>query len=109
VLHQFPLLAWSSQAQGFFTGRYSSEDRSNPEMVRVWYNGENFARLERARELAAGKGTTATAIALAYVLAQPFPTFALIGPQSIAEMESSSQALGVTLTPDELRWLEGTD
>ena len=51
------------------------------------------------------KGATATAIALAYVLAQPFPTFALIGPQTIAEMGTSVAALGVTLTPDEVRWL----
>jgi aryl-alcohol dehydrogenase-like predicted oxidoreductase len=32
---QFPLRAWSSQAQAFFTGRYSPEDRSNPNLVRA--------------------------------------------------------------------------
>jgi aryl-alcohol dehydrogenase-like predicted oxidoreductase len=32
-----------------------------------------------------------TAIALAFVLNQPFPTFPLIGPRSIAETRSSMQ------------------
>ena len=103
--HQFPLLSWSSQAQGFFTGRYTPEDRSNTEMVRCWYNPENFARLERARELAQRKGVSTAAIALAYVLWQPFPTFALIGPHSIAELRSSAEALEIELTPEEVRWL----
>src|ERR687883_280587 len=102
---QFPLLAWSSQAQGFFTGRYSPEDRSNPNMVRTWYNEANFERLERARELGRRKGVSANAIALAYVLCQPFPTFALIGPHTLEELRTSCEALRVSLTPEELRWL----
>ena len=55
--HQFPLLPWSSQAQGFFTGRYASDDRSNSEMVRTWYSEANFKRLERARSWVHAKGS----------------------------------------------------
>ena len=100
--HQVPLLAWSSQAQGFFTGRYAPEDRSNPDMVRAWYNEANFERLERARELGRRKGVSANAIALAYVLCQPFPTFALIGPHTLEEIRTSCEALRVNLTPEDL-------
>src|SRR5205085_10065959 len=102
---QFPLLAWSSQAQGFFTGRYAPEDRSNPNMVRTWYNEANFERLERAWELGRRKGVSANATALAYVLCQPFPIFPLIGPHSLEEIRTSCEALRVSLTPEELRWL----
>lgn len=102
---QMPLFAWSSQAQGFFTGRADPEDRSNPELVRCWYSDGNFERLRRARELAAKRGVRANSIALAYVLHQQFPTFALIGPRSIAETRSSMEALEVELTPEEVRWL----
>jgi predicted dehydrogenase/aryl-alcohol dehydrogenase-like predicted oxidoreductase len=102
---QFPLLAWSSQAQGFFTGRYAPEDRSNPNMVRTWYNEANFERLERARELGRRKGVSANAIALAYVLCQPFPTFPLIGPYTLEEIRTSCEALRVSLTSEELPWL----
>ena len=44
-------------------------------------------------------------IALAYVLSQPFPTFALIGPRQLSETRTSLPALDVTLSPDELAWL----
>ncbi len=109
VQQQFPLLSWSSQAQGFFTGRYTAEDRSNADMARCWYNTRNFARLERAWTLAQRERVSPNAIALAYVLCQPFPTFALIGPHSLAELRTSAEALTVTLTPEDLRWLNLDD
>jgi aryl-alcohol dehydrogenase-like predicted oxidoreductase len=103
---RFPLLAWSSQAQGFFTGRYSAEDLSQPEMVRVWYSPENFERLRRAEALGRRYAVPATAIALAYVLAQPFPVFALIGPRTSEELLSSARALQVSLTEEDISYLE---
>ena len=51
-------------------------------------------------------GVPATAIALAFVLSQPCPTFPLFGPRSIAETRSSMQGLGVELTEDQLAWLD---
>lgn len=85
---QFPLFSWSSQARGFFTGRFSREDRSNADLVRVFYNEANWARYDRAAELANQKGVSTIQIALAYVLNQPFPACALIGPQNREELES---------------------
>ena len=105
---QVPLFAWSSQATGFFSGRYSREDSDAPGMepiVRTWFNEDNFHRLERVRDLASHKGVTPNQIALAYVLCQPFPTFALIGPQTIDELRDSLAALDISLTPQEMRWL----
>ncbi|GAA5128268.1 aldo/keto reductase [Pseudonocardia adelaidensis] len=101
-----PLFPWSSQARGFFTGRAAPEDRSDPELVRCFYSDGNFERLARARTLGAQLGVTPTAIALAYVLAQPFPTFALIGPRSVDETRSSTEAARVQLTPEQVAWLD---
>ncbi|HVX42781.1 MAG TPA: aldo/keto reductase [Mycobacteriales bacterium] len=103
---QITLFPWSSQARGFFTGRARPDDKSDAELVRCYYSDENFARLDRANELAARRGVPATAIALAYVLNQPFPTFPLFGPRTLIETETSMPALQVTLTPDEVRWLD---
>ncbi|GAC1397211.1 MAG: aldo/keto reductase [Chloroflexota bacterium] len=103
--HQFPLFSWSSQARGFFSGRYTPDDHSDPEAVRVWYSADNWERYRRARDLAERKGVTPTTIALAYVLAQPFPTFPLIGPVTLEEMRTSVEALTVTLSPEDVRWL----
>ncbi len=102
---RMPLLAWSSQGRGFFTARADADDRSDQQLVRCWYCDDNFRRRERATELAAERNVPLVAIALAYVLAQPFPTFALIGPRTLAETRTSFAALDIELTPDELRWL----
>lgn len=102
------LLPWSSQARGFFTGRAHPEDLSDPELVRCYYSAGNFERLARAQELGRERGVPATAIALAFVLHQKFPTFALFGPRSIAEMRSSTLGLGVELSEQEMEWLDLT-
>ncbi len=102
---QFPLMAWSSQARGFFTQRAAPDKISDQELVRCWYSPDNFQRQQRAQELAARKGVTPIVIALAYVLCQPFPTFALIGPAVIEETRESFKALQVQLAREELRWL----
>jgi len=99
------LLSWSSQARGFFTDRAHPDKKEDAELVRVWYSDDNFQRRERAIELARKKGVLPINIALAYVLYQPFPTFALVGPRQISETVSTVQALSVTLTPEEVNWL----
>ena len=62
-------------------------------------------RRERARTLAKEKGVEPTTMALAYVLAQPFPVFPIIGPATMRETASSLEALTVQITPDEVAWL----
>ncbi|MBE9913148.1 aldo/keto reductase [Paenibacillus donghaensis] len=103
---QFPLFSWSSQARGFFTGRFTPEIRDNADLVRVFYNDDNWERLERAKRLAAKRGVTVIQIALAYVLNQPFPTCALIGAQSADELHSCLEGSRIRLTREELDWLD---
>lgn len=104
--NQMPVLSWSSQARGFFTPRARPDDRSDAELVRCWYSDENFQRKQRAAELAGKRGVPEISIALAWVLCQPFPTFSLIGPRTLAETRSSWQGLGVELSESEVRWLD---
>lgn len=101
---QLPLMAWSSQARGFFV-RGDRNFQADGELVRCWYSDDNFQRMERVRELAARYNVSPINIALAYVLCQPFPTFALFGPQKLAEIPDSLRGVAITLTPDEVRWL----
>lgn len=104
---QFPLLAWSSQARGFFSGRYGPHAPGDPFMVRVYDSKENWERLSRARRLAEAKGVEPIQIALAYVLCQPFPVFAAVGPENEDELRSSLKAAEVELSPEEVQWLDG--
>ncbi|MCC5840557.1 MAG: aldo/keto reductase [Opitutales bacterium] len=99
------LFAWSSQARGFFTDQAHPEKRADEDLVRCWYADDNFERQRRARRLAEEKGVSAINIALAYVLSQPFPAFALIGPLHLSEIRTSLPGIGIALNPQELAWL----
>lgn len=104
---QFPLLAWSSQASGFFSGRFSPENVASvdPNVARVYDHPDNWERLRRAGEVAARYGCTPTQVALAWVLHQPIPTFALIGPRTPGELQDCLGALQVPLTAEDVAWL----
>jgi predicted dehydrogenase/aryl-alcohol dehydrogenase-like predicted oxidoreductase len=105
---QTPLMPWSSQGRGFFV-RGDPAYLADPELVRVWYSDDNFERLRRASTFAAERGVETVNVALAWVLVQPFPTFALIGPLNLRELNSSLRALEMELSEEEARWLELDD
>lgn len=104
-----PLLAWSSQARGFFSDRAVPDRREDGALVSTWYSEENFARRTRAVALAAQRKVPPTSIALAYVLKQPFPTFAIIGPRTAEQLRTSLDHFSVKLSSEEVRWLEFGD
>lgn len=106
---QMPLMPWSSQAQGFFAGRGNPQIHVDAEFVRCWYSEDNFRRLDRVNALAKKRGILPLAVALAYVLCQPFPTFPLIGPLLLSETRTSLLALDIELTPEDVRWLNLED
>jgi aryl-alcohol dehydrogenase-like predicted oxidoreductase len=95
--------SWSSQARGYFLPvelRDRLPEDTRPETC--FGNAANAERRRRAEELAARHGVSANNIALAWVLAQGFPSFALVGPRDIAELDSTLPALSCALTPDEV-------
>ena len=120
---QMPLLPWSSQARGFFTPRFDAvaeavaskvdagfgNQPSDAEMRRCWFADDNFERRRRAVQLASEKGVAPINVALAYVINQPFPCFALFGPRTLEETRSSLAALSVELTDRERAWLNLED
>jgi aryl-alcohol dehydrogenase-like predicted oxidoreductase len=115
-------MPWSAQARGFFTpwaddvlaasGReptwVTKMQPTVEELKRVWFSDENFRRRERATELAARYGVDLINIALAYVLCQPFPTFALIGPRVLTELDSCLKSLHVPLSDADMDYLNLT-
>lgn len=102
---QFPLMPWSSQARGFFSGAFTPDKRDNGDMVRVYYNDDNFERLSRAKKLGEKYGFSAIQVSLAYCLNLPFPIFPIVGPANLDEMKSSLGALNLDLSDDEMVWL----
>jgi predicted dehydrogenase/aryl-alcohol dehydrogenase-like predicted oxidoreductase len=100
-----PLFAWSSQARGFFTDRAGRDKQVDPAFMRSWYSDQNFARRDRAQQLAVKYKTTLSRVALAYVLAQDFSIFPLIGPLTLREFHDALGALDIRLTLAEVLWL----
>jgi aryl-alcohol dehydrogenase-like predicted oxidoreductase len=104
-----PILAWSSQARGFFSGRYdpgmTGETMDEQNVIRTYFSEANWERYRRAESLAKEKGCTLQQITLAWVLHQPLNLFALIGPATTSELDNSLGALDVTLSEEELAWL----
>ena len=104
--HQIPNFSWSSQARGFFTDRAGRDKLDNEELVNTWYSEKNFGRRDRAVELAKQLNANPIHVALAYVLAQPFPSIPLIGPRTLYELDDSIKAFAIKLTPEQVKWLE---
>lgn len=98
--NNFPLFAWSSTARGYFA-RVQDDD-----VERVFVNPTNEARRARAEELGKKYGMSATQIALAWVLNQPGRVFALCGLRTKENVEENAAAAALTLSPEELRYLE---
>ena len=99
-------MSWSSQARGYFlpqTLRDRLPQDTRPETC--FGSDANAERRTRAETLAAERGVSAHNIATAWVLAQPFPSLALIGPRSPGEIVSTLPGLGLELTPTEVEWL----
>ncbi|MEO3751901.1 aldo/keto reductase [Streptomyces sp. B6B3] len=101
---QLPLLAWSARSRNFFS-RADPTDRTDATLVRCFYGPENFERKRRAEKLARDLGVSPSAIAMAYVLHQPFPTFALYGPKTLEESRVSFRATEIDLSPEQIAWL----
>lgn len=107
-----PLITWSSLAGGFWSGRFRRDNvdtfthDADRLCIRCYASPENFERLDRATALAAAKNVTLPQIALAYVLNQPLPIFALVGCRTGAEFRANAAAGAITLTDGELAWLD---
>jgi aryl-alcohol dehydrogenase-like predicted oxidoreductase len=99
-------LSWSSQARGYFLPEALRNRLPADTAPETCFGGaENAERRRRAETLAGERGVSTHNIATAWVLAQSFPSFALIGPRSPGEIVSTLPALGVALTPAEVACL----
>ena len=113
-------LSWSSQGRGYFlpnevtkkieeditaseTWREPGEHSSGP--LSCFDSQDNRERKKRAIDLAIKKQTTAQNIAGSWPLNLKFPSFALIGPRNIEEIDSSLNNLDINLSNDEVNWL----
>jgi len=109
---QFPLLAWSSLARGFFSGKFTRDNLdafADPQSlisIRCYAREDNFIRLDRARKLAKERGATVPQIALAYVLQTGLNCFAITGSLDPVHFKENIESLEIDLTEEEVSWLD---
>ena len=114
-------LSWSSQGRGYFlppeicqaiedkitkdesSWRQPGENSSGP--ISCYDSEDNRERRKRANELAKELNVTAQNIAGAWPLNQSFPSFALIGPREISEIDTSLPSLDIKMTKEQVDWL----
>ena len=63
-------------------------------------------RRRRAFRLAEELGVSAIQIALAYVVNQPFPCCALVGPRTPMQLFDSVAAARISLSEEQVNWLD---
>jgi aryl-alcohol dehydrogenase-like predicted oxidoreductase len=105
---RFPMLAWSTLASGF-AGGTETNPSSVDAVARVYFSDDNFERRRRAEELGTDKGVSGLQVALAFVLSQPYPVIALVGPSKVPNLKANVGALAVELTPEEMAFLDLAD
>ena len=103
---QMPVLAWSSLAGGFLTGRFTREnvhtftEGMDATLVRCYGTEENFRRLDWAKRIAADSGASVAQVAVAWLFRQPLNVFALTACDTKQEMAANIEALKLPLGDD---------
>ena len=104
---QLTAVAYSSQAQGFFTKMQHGPTELAEPFGTMYCTPANVARHHRASELAQQLSVPTTAIALSYLISQPFPTIPVVGCRTVSQLTQSLAASDLTLPAPSMRYLQG--
>jgi len=110
--NQMPVLAYSSLARGFFSGRITSDNFEEMKStldracLTAYCHEQNFKRLDRAMVLAKEKEVSVPQLVIAYILSSPLNVFPIVGAANGEELEENVEAFDITLTEKERTWLD---
>lgn len=106
------LIPWSPLARGFLTGnRPQGKDAATVRgrtdtLSHALYNEGDYVVVDRVGELARQREVSNAQIALAWLLHKPGITAPIIGASKMYQLEEAIAALDITLSPEELTYLE---
>jgi aryl-alcohol dehydrogenase-like predicted oxidoreductase len=106
------VIVWSPLSSGYLTGRYSATGEGAPGGRRTTFtfppvDPDLGARgVEAVAAVASARGVSMARVALAWVLAQPGITSAIVGASSLEQLDDNLAAGALVLTPDELDALD---
>ena len=104
--HGLPLLSWSSQARGFFARSAEGvRHDGRPDRPDPFDTEQNRARRERCRVLAEQLDSRPETVALAWTLCHQ-GVWPAIGPRTTEQIDRSLQARRLSLTGEQVHWLQ---
>lgn len=104
------VVSYSPLARGVLSGKYRAGEappegsraaRGDRRIQQTEYREESFHLADALKPRADAHQATLTQFALAWVIANPVLTSAIIGPRTMAHLDDNLGALNVTLTPDD--------
>jgi 1-deoxyxylulose-5-phosphate synthase len=107
------VIPYSPLGGGFLTGKYR-RDTPLPESVRAggvqsrYMNEQGFTAVDRLESVGQAHGATVAQTAIAWVLANPAVTSAIIGANSIGQLEDTTAGAAVKLSAEEKAALDET-
>lgn len=105
------VIPYSPLGGGFLTGKYR-RDGDLPDSTRAtgvknrYMNAKGFEAVEKLEAFGQEHGATIAQTAVAWVLANPAVSSAIIGANSVAQLEDNVKGAEVTITPEEKEALD---
>lgn len=104
------IIPYSPLAGGFLTGKYSRDaetDSVRAESVRSrYFNDAGWKVLDAVRAVAGELDSTPLAVSLAWLLARPGMTAAIVGANNVAQLQGSLAALGLSPAAEQTQRLD---
>jgi len=97
-----PLVAWAALAGGYFRQGHQSD----PDVERVYASSANRQRSLRATQLSRVLGLSRSQVALAWVLNQDFPVFAVVATRRPGHLRELAVAADIVLSAEQVAWLD---
>lgn len=110
--YKLGILVWSPLFAGFLTGKYRrgqpmpegsrlGDETSERSWPRSYIGERAYDLIEKLDEVAARKGCTMAQFAMAWVLAQPGITSAIMGPRTMQHLKEYLDSLNVEITEED--------
>jgi aryl-alcohol dehydrogenase-like predicted oxidoreductase len=106
--HNIAAFPYTTQANGYFWRLENGTlDQASESVRALFHSPGNKERYKRIKALQSATGLSVGAVVLGYLLTQPFPVFANIGPKAVADLLESIEAAKATLSAENVAFLTG--
>lgn len=108
------ILPWSPLGAGFLSGKYQRDQplpaggrlEKRQDRFKAFDNERGWRTLAAVEAVASARGTTPSAVALAWLLAKPQVTAVIFGARTLSQVDDNLKALEVKLSAEDVQQLD---